>query len=92
MTPMEPPDPDNMADERDTGRGFQDSNPTGMSSGVLKTVSLLMVLALVLAGGSVIIFNTDNGLWVILLIVAIAAVILYRWGFRSRSGQPGDDR
>jgi uncharacterized membrane protein len=51
-----------------------------------------MVLALVLAGGSVIIFNTDNGLWVILLIVAIAAVILYRWGFRSRSGQPGDDR
>lgn len=88
---MEPIDDNDRAGRRDTDRGYDDA-PAGLSPGVLRAVSLLVVLALILAASSVIIATTDGGLWIVLLIVAIAAALLFAWGFRSGPDQPGADR
>lgn len=90
---MEPIDDNDRAGRRDTDRGYEENTPAGgMSPGVLRAVSLLVVLALILAASSVIIAATDGGLWIVLLIVAIAAALLFAWGFRSGPDQPGTDR
>jgi hypothetical protein len=89
---MEPIDDNHGPARQHTDREDENVPAGGMSPGLLRAISLVMVLALILAGSSVIIFNTDNGLIIVLLLVAIAAALLFAWGFRSRTGQPGADR
>lgn len=89
---MEPIDDRDMPARRDTDRGYEEAPSGGLSTGVVRVVSLLVVLALIFAASSVIIANTDGGLWVVLLIVAIAAGVIYRWGFRSDPDQSDADR
>lgn len=89
---MEPHDSKDLPARHDADRGYADDIPGGISTRVVQALSLLMVLALILAGSSVIIFTTDNGLRIILAIVAIAAVLLFMWGFRARDGRTGIDQ
>lgn len=88
---MDHSDRNDMPNERDSERGYADDIPGGISVRILRAMSLIVVLALVLAGSSVIIFNTENGPAAVLVIVAIAAILLFVWGFRSRTGEPGAD-
>lgn len=80
------------ASDSDDNRGEEDVQPGGIPIGLLRVISLVIVLALILAASSVIIAATDGGIWIVLLIVAISAGLVYRWGFRSGSGRPGSDR
>jgi len=84
-------DTHDMPGEQDTERGYENDNPSGSSSRILRAMSLLMVLTLILAGSSVIIYNTENGLAVVLVVVAIATVLLFAWGSHSRTGEPEAD-
>ncbi len=82
----------NTPDPQGHDRGDEEAQPGGISPRLLRVVSLTIVLALILAASSVIIAATDGGIWIVLLIVAIAAVLVYRWGFRSRPDRPRSDR
>ncbi len=89
---MEPLETRDRPGGRDVARGYADADLNRNPPRIVKAMSLIMVLALILAGSSVIIFNTDNGLIIVLLLVAIAALLVFVWGFRSRNGEPGTDR
>lgn len=80
------------ASDPDDNRGEEDVQPGDIPIGLLRVISLVIVLALILAASSVIIAATDGGIWIVLLIVAISAGLVYRWGFRSRPDRPGSDR
>ncbi len=73
------------ADPRKANLGDEEPQPGGIPPRVARAISLVVVLALILAASSVIIAATDGGIWIVLLIVAVAAGLVYRWGFRSGS-------
>ena len=70
----------------------EDDPPHAISPRVLRVISLVIVLALILAASSVIIAATDGGIWIVLLIVAISAILVYRWGFRTGPDGADSDR
>jgi hypothetical protein len=70
----------------------EDDPPHTISPRVLHVISLVIVLALILAASSVIIAATDGGIWIVLLIVAISAILVYRWGFHTGADGADSDR
>ena len=82
----------NTPDPHHADRGDEDDRPGGISPRVLRAVSLVIVLALILAASSVIIAATDGGIWIVLLIVAVSAILIYRWGFRTGPDGADPDR